>query len=313
MNLKEIDQKALETVKNYKKEEAKLLDIIGKVDRFKVYRSFGYNSLFQYCVQRLQLSESQTSGFITVARKSQEVPLIKKSIEKGTLTVSKAKRITSVITTDNQDHWIELASTSTQKKVEREVALAQPEKMITEKTTYINPLIPIGEKVSLKQNCPKIKLELGLSEKTMIQLRRAQDILSQKKKQPVNLEKTLEALLETYLLKYDPVEKAKRQESRGKLNKNSKATQKQHSLRNAEKVGPSNNKIVNTRPALPAQLKHSIYLKAGGQCMAKNPNGERCEQRRFLEIHHTQPLSQGGRNHIDNLTLLCSGHHSVCH
>ncbi|MBY0470754.1 HNH endonuclease, partial [bacterium] len=41
--------------------------------------------------------------------------------------------------------------------------------------------------------------------------------------------------------------------------------------------------------------------------------GKRCTERRWLDIHHKKPLSQGGETTLDNLTLLCKGHHQLLH
>jgi hypothetical protein len=57
-----IDQQALKISKEFRQCEAELLDIIIKVDELKVYRKFGYPSLFQYVVKRLELSEAQADN-----------------------------------------------------------------------------------------------------------------------------------------------------------------------------------------------------------------------------------------------------------
>ncbi|MBI2605974.1 MAG: HNH endonuclease [Deltaproteobacteria bacterium] len=39
----------------------------------------------------------------------------------------------------------------------------------------------------------------------------------------------------------------------------------------------------------------------------------RCEQKRWLQVHHIKPVSLGGGNTLENLTTLCSGHHRMRH
>jgi 5-methylcytosine-specific restriction endonuclease McrA len=67
------------------------------------------------------------------------------------------------------------------------------------------------------------------------------------------------------------------------------------------------------RKSLPAQIKHQVYLSNNGQCSSTDEDGKRCAARRFLDIHHIQPVSQGGSDELENLTLLCSGHHQAIH
>ncbi len=56
-----------------------------------------------------------------------------------------------------------------------------------------------------------------------------------------------------------------------------------------------------------------MYLRDRGQCSALDESGQKCQSRRFLEVHHMLPLAQGGKDELENLTLLCSGHHKALH
>jgi hypothetical protein len=352
MVFNEIDQKALKISKEFKKCESELLDIIIKVDDLKVYRKLGYPSLFQYVVKRLELSEAQAYNFINVGRKAKEVPQIREKIKNGELTVSKAKKITSVITTLNQDYWLSLAQSASQKKVEREVAIANPKQAIWDQMNYVSPFDKVIEKVQIKKDSPQVKMQVGLSEKLMLKLRRVQDLVSQKKKCSVNLELTLEALVEDYIKKHDPLEKAKRQKTKGTLNlitaqvlkteqvSRTATKEKEQVPRTAtkekEQVSRTATKVeaqvlikqrttddsleeitraqkFGKRRALPSYLKHQVYLINNGQCSTIDENGKRCAARRFLDIHHIQPVSKGGSNQLENLALHCTGHHQAIH
>ncbi|MGE0634667.1 MAG: HNH endonuclease signature motif containing protein, partial [Pseudobdellovibrionaceae bacterium] len=67
------------------------------------------------------------------------------------------------------------------------------------------------------------------------------------------------------------------------------------------------------RKPLKASMKHLVQLKYNSQCAHTDSDGNRCSQRRHLDIHHIIELSQGGGDELDNLTLLCSGHHKMIH
>ena len=86
--IQSIHEAALVCAKNFKRAEAALLEILQKVDDRKVFRELGFPSLFVYAVSALKLSESLAYQFIGVARKSKEVPELKKAIQQGKLTVS---------------------------------------------------------------------------------------------------------------------------------------------------------------------------------------------------------------------------------
>ncbi|MCB0384013.1 MAG: HNH endonuclease [Bdellovibrionales bacterium] len=412
--IRTIHHQALQASAKYKSAEIDLINILDQVDQHKVYLRYGYSSLFQYGVQCLGLSESTTYSLIAVTRKSREVPELKEEIKNGQLTLSKAKRITSVINQENKEQWLELAKTSTQAKVEREVAKVNPQEARRGRMTFVHPQNEIQEKVAIKQepNAVRVQLQVGISEKLMIKMRRVQDLVSQKSQRPATLEETLAAMLELFLEKQDPLEKAKRQLIRGRLSEKKQGGEKNSLVGNesggrnlcekgdlgeanihlsqrtnapdshlvsrkapgaqlvsrnapgaqlvsrkaaemdASKVdspdkdqysamtdkgrdtgrkcatgtgtgtGTEQNRAQSSkkpnikshrRQPLPAKTKHRLMLKFSGRCSHVNHRGERCRETKFLEIHHLKPVSLGGENHLENLTLLCSGHHQGQH
>ncbi|MGE3759236.1 MAG: HNH endonuclease signature motif containing protein, partial [Pseudobdellovibrionaceae bacterium] len=67
------------------------------------------------------------------------------------------------------------------------------------------------------------------------------------------------------------------------------------------------------RKPLKTSLKHSVQLKYNSRCAHTDSSGKRCSQRRHLDVHHIIQASQGGGDELENLTLLCSGHHKMIH
>ncbi|MCM2282294.1 MAG: hypothetical protein NDI61_10665, partial [Bdellovibrionaceae bacterium] len=120
--LRAIHSRTCVAVERLKACEAELIRCLQEVDRFLVHRFIGYNSLFQYAVHALKLSEAQSYAYITVARKAQELPQLQEAIVSGELTVSKAVRITSVINEQTQAKWIGLALELPKRDLERKVA-----------------------------------------------------------------------------------------------------------------------------------------------------------------------------------------------
>jgi len=56
-------------------------------------------------------------------------------------------------------------------------------------------------------------------------------------------------------------------------------------------------------------VKAKLKIRATDQCENVNIQGEKCECRENLEIHHIQEYSKGGKNTEHNLKLLCRKHH----
>jgi hypothetical protein len=169
----------------------------------------------------LGLSEEVTYIFISVARKAREVPALKEEIKRGAITVSKAKRISSVINATNQNRWLDLAKNSSKRELEKQVAAASPRDAVRDKMDYVHESSEVEEKARILSlgdgTATRVQLQIGISEKLMIELRRNQDLLSQKMKRPARLEDLLQAMAELYREKHDPVRKAARQKIKGRL------------------------------------------------------------------------------------------------
>jgi hypothetical protein len=67
------------------------------------------------------------------------------------------------------------------------------------------------------------------------------------------------------------------------------------------------------RPRVPASLLHQVNFRDQRRCQHTLPDGKRCNQSRWVEVHHLKPVSQGGKNTLENLTTLCWAHHRYAH
>jgi hypothetical protein len=56
------------------------------------------------------------------------------------------------------------------------------------------------------------------------------------------------------------------------------------------------------------RLREQVFARDHHRCTVPG-----CRSARNLDIHHIVPQAQGGRHHLWNMTLLCSGHHSALH
>ena len=280
MNIHEtLHQKAVECAKKYLALETELIEILQCIDEHKTFRVLGFASLFQYCLTALKLSENQSYALIQVSRKAKEVPALKNAIKDGTLNVSQAKRITSVITPENSAMWIGKASELTQKQLEKEIVRERPNEAVRDKMSYVEPT--------------RVKLVCGISEKLMTDLERVKDLLSQKTKKPSTLEEALSGAVELFLEKNDPVRKANRVLSKP-----------EHASRRVK----SESQIKGSHP-ISARTKHEVMKRDEARCIHRDAFEQRCEQRRWLDVHHRIPVSEGGTNTLDNLITLCKNHH----
>jgi len=195
-NFVTLHQRALDASARYRKAEAELLEVLDEIDQKRVYLHHQVSSVFAYCTEVLKLSESVSYNLITVMRKSRIVPELKAKSMSGAITLSNARRVAAVITPENKQDWLARAETLSSRQLEKEIARVLPAVAVPERASYVSG--------------SRVRLELGLSEEQMLLLRRVQDQVSQSRQRSVNLEETLGALMEFYLSKKCPVERARR-------------------------------------------------------------------------------------------------------
>jgi len=130
---------------------------------------------------------------------------------------------------------------------------------------------------------------LQVSEETYAKIKRAKSLMAG----TLDLDQVLGTVLDEHLQHHDPVKKAERAVER--------------------KADELCTYRVTARRPLTARQKHTVIARDQGRCTHTDTNGERCGNERYLHLHHIQPVSQGGSNHPDNLTTLCSFHHDLVH
>jgi len=194
--LRKLHTNAVEKTAKYLTAEAELIEALDIVEKYRAFLRLGYGSLWTYCTEALKLSDSVAASFIGVMRKSREVPELKEAIRAGDFSVTKARKIVSIITPENKQTWIEVCKTLPCKKLEKEVVLVNPKEAVHEGAR------PVQEN--------RIKLTIGVSEELYEKFQRAQGILCQRTQKPLNYEATLEQIVDFFVEKADPVRKAQR-------------------------------------------------------------------------------------------------------
>ena len=283
-----IHEKALVRAQRYLIAEADLLESIIEIDKDRTFEKWGLTHLTPYCVQHLGLSEEVAATFVRVARKSLQVPELQTAIAEGKLSVTKAKTISSVLTSDNHETWIEKAQSFSKDKLEREIAHLSPQATKPEKAKASGPNL--------------VRVEFDISAEDMALFRKAQDIVSRKMKKSATLAETQSKLLECFLDKFDPVLKAERAHKKTKktqavqkITQFQKATTAQNgpNARETKEVPTDRSRersnLKKSRTPLKAEILHAVNQRDRGCCQAKLPDGSVCGHKRWIHFHHIVP------------------------
>ena len=271
---REIHGRALQVAGRYQLAEADLVSILQEVEAERVFLRFECTSLFMYGVRVLGLSEDVVGNAITVARKAREVPALQAAVLAGELSISKARKIAPVLT-KNPEEWVQKAKTLSCRNLEKEVAAVLPAQPVSERIKFVG--------------ADRVELRVGISTSLEEKLKQAQDLESQRRGRAATLEETLEALTHVYLEVKDPVKRAER----------------------VLKRRPNQSK--RTSRDMSARIRHEVHARDQGQCTHINSAGRRCENRRWIDIHHVVPREVGGAHTADTLVTLCSAHHRMEH
>ncbi|MEK7358461.1 MAG: HNH endonuclease signature motif containing protein [Bdellovibrionota bacterium] len=282
----EIHGEAVAVAKDFKNDYLRMFDVLMEVESRQIYYDFDVTSLQMYCIELLELSKHVANDFISVVRRSLQIPELAYAVRSRKVTISKVRKVCSVINESNFKEWIELVVHCSSREVERTVAAANPKATVQESMKFVS-----GD---------ALELRVGVSEEWSELLTRTKDLISQKQRRSVSTEEALFVLMSDFVRKNDPVETAKRAQSRS-------------ARKTTNKSAKAENRASSRTRYRPASVEHQVDLRDGARCTFVDLNGKRCESRRWLEKHHVVDFAAGGRHEVDNLATLCSGHHKILH
>jgi 5-methylcytosine-specific restriction endonuclease McrA len=285
---------------------ATLLADLAEVDHRKLYRQAAYDSMFEYCVRELHMSEETAFRRIRVARTARQFPAIFPALADGRLNLTAVLLLAPHLTPATAD--VLLASAAHRSKSEIGLLLAGrfPRPDVPTRVQAVAGSLGIGELAlepvrpstgpspvaQVESPAPHAKLtplspcrfalQVTVDQETYEKLRYAQDLLGHALPSgdvAQVLKRALEALVQK-LEKQKFAATARPRETRG-------ATIGRH---------------------VPAEVKRMVRERDGGQCTFVSEHGKRCESRKRLEFDHIEPVARGGRSTVTNLRLRCRAH-----
>jgi len=105
---------------------AKLLALIGEVDRRRLYAAAGYSSMHGYCVGELHLSEDAAWRRIQAARIARRFPVLLHLLAAGKLHLTAVCMLAPHMTAENERELVESATHRRRSEIETMLALRFP-------------------------------------------------------------------------------------------------------------------------------------------------------------------------------------------
>jgi hypothetical protein len=301
-----------------------LIASLAELDARRLYLGQGFSSMFTYCTQALHLSEHAAYNRIEAARVARRFPLILDRLADGSITLTTVCLLTAHLTLDNHREVLDAAAHKSKREVEVLVAQLRPlppvpstVRRVPAPRTVPSPVAPAASlpacetkpavsapavltavsgaahaRATPRLTPPAVvtpltpeqfKVQVTVPRETVEKLRRVQDLMRHTVPDgdpAVIIDRALTVLLA--------------QLERTKLT----ATNRPRTGR-ALTLGSRH---------VPADVRRAVWARDRSQCAFVGLDGRRCQERGFLELHHTAPYAAGGDATVSTIELRCRAH-----
>ena len=302
-------------------ETATVVAHLAELDTRDVFLREGYPSLFVHCRDALGMSEGEAYNRIEVARTARRFPVVLDMLADGRLHLTAARLLAPHLTLDNHCEVLGSARGKTKLEIQEIVARLSPRPDVPasvrrlpaphpesspQVATPVSPtplvapapeIMPAASTAAIGTDAltrgvhagitplspDRYKLEVTISGETLEKMRLAKDTLSHAVPtgdDAAILARAFDALLE-------------------KVAKQKFAATEKPRVSRGTKSGTQDTT---------AAVKRAVWVRDLGRCRYIGPNGHRCDERRFVEFHHTDPRALGGEASVDLIELRCRRH-----
>jgi hypothetical protein len=289
MDLKNIsDADLLRDTKHYAREEKengiKVLHHIKEVDARKLFLP-KYSSLYKYCIEELNYSETSAGRRIQTMRLIRDLPEYADKLQEGVVHESnlstvqtffnlEAKKLKKKYSKEEKLKVLKAVEGKSARQTQQVLATISPQSARKENTKPINTEeteIRFTASRALMEKFEKIRNLLGhqLSDQQYASL--------------------FEELADLAIRKLEPQPK-----------KEKSAPPTSEPIKKEETVS-------ETR-YIPAKVKRAVWARDQGQCSYVGPDGLRCDSKYALQYEHVIPFGKRGKSTFENLKLLCVSH-----
>lgn len=259
---------------------ARLLATLGEVEERRLHLESACSSLFDYCIQRLGMSEGEAFRRITAARIARRFPAVLECIERGELHLSSVVLLRDYLTTENHAQLLREAAGKSKRGVQELIAAHFPRPDAPPRIRTLPPTAASIEPLSVS----RYKVQFTASAELRRRIERATDLMRHRNPTgdlAIVVERALDLLI-------------------AQLEKERLGTTKRPASRAAART---------TRPGYVTKaIRREVFERDGEQCSFVDAEGRRCSSTAFLELDHAQPRALGGAGEKDNLRVLCRAH-----
>jgi len=292
---------------------ARLLAHLVEVEERRLHLEAACPSLFQFCVQRLGMSEDEACRRIHAARLVRCFPDLLVRIERGELTLSTVGLLRDALTESNYSELVEAAAGKTKAEVQALLATQSPRPDVPAVITAVptQPPIPavgaavVPAPVAARGPQPQLsplsearhKVQFTASDELRRKLERARDLVRHANADgdlAVVVERAVDLLL------------AKLEKQRFGKTSRPRAPRDQGEV--AQVPSLPNPPGVQGMTSVPRATRRAVFERDGERCTFTDAEGHRCTATTWLELDHITARARGGTDDIGNLRVRCRAH-----
>ena len=321
---------------------AGLLAYLAEVDARRLYAERACSSMWDYCVRKLGMSESEAQRRIAVARLVRSFPVAGGYLERGEIHLCALYELHKHLNEDNYEELLREAVGKTTKAVAEILAARFPKPDVH---ACIEPLAPqpalpveamemvapsdVGLPATATATAtatgtapaqvrPRVeplsasryRVELTVSAETKAKLERVQELMRHRNPSG-DLEKIVEASIDLLVTKLEKERLGKTTRCKGKRPSTTTVADGADGADGATISAAHHPAKPSRRAHVARAVQREVWTRDAEQCTYVDAEGNRCPARGFLELDHIDPKALGGSDEAANLRLVCRVHNRL--
>jgi hypothetical protein len=262
----------------------------------EIWRRLGMVSLHEYLEDRLGYSPRVAQERVRVAKALDELPELTHALAEGELPFTAIRELTRVATRHNEHEWLAEARGKNVRQIEELVAERErgdgpkdPKRPDTRRGDVTFREIRPETRAKLAEKRRALETELGMH---------------------LDDDQLLDALCGDTAGARQIVTVVCERCEQGWTQAGGKrfaigAAALEVAECDAQRIDPETQRASHD---IPPRVRRAVWTRDQSRCTAPG-----CRSTRHLDIHHIVPRSEGGMHDLENLRLLCSGHHRALH
>ncbi|HEX6765167.1 MAG TPA: HNH endonuclease signature motif containing protein [Polyangiaceae bacterium] len=261
---------------------ARLVAHLAEIEDRRLHLLAGYSSMFDFCRQKLGMSEGEAFRRILAARLGRRYPVVSSLLTSGGINLTTLELVRERLTDENHQELLASVVGKSKREVRSLLAARFPQPDRPSRIQRLATIEPLSE--------GRFRIEFTAGEELRRKLELCRDLMSHanpRRDLGVVIERAVDLLL---------VDLERKRLGRSKRPRRAAVP---------ERTPESKPSGISTA------TRRDVFERNGVRCTYVAEDGRRCEARAFLELDHIEPKAVGGSDDANNLRVRCRAHNQL--